>query len=208
MTIVAQAVKKVIKPDASIESNIEDIFAVFVNRFLSTKTIRVTRASQVFCMTFYELQRLVDDRWLLEAVFPERAEAIEETRRRIAQARQMLALRVLKVEEQGNGFAEWLIYQQSTADLAEIAAARRRHRRIVRRLRVLPRSVIATARGLAEASTGRPPLWLVAGLVAASAALILFAQRPPQSRSEWVFDRPEAQMPHTVRNPLTGAVSH
>ncbi len=164
-------------------------------------------ASQVFCMTFYELQRLVDDRWLLEAVFPERAEAIDETRRRIAQARHILALRVLRVEEQGNVFAESLIYQQSTAEATEVAVARKRHRRIVRRLRVLPRSVMATARGLAEASTGRPPLWLVAGLVAASAALILFAQRPPHSRSEWVFDRPEAQMPHAVRNPLTGAVS-
>ena len=159
-------------------------------------------------MTFYELQRLVDDRWLLEAVFPERAEAIEETRRRVAQARQMLALRVLRVEEQGNVFAESLIYQQSTVEAAEMAAARRRHRRFARRLRTLPRVMVARARHLAEASTGRPPLWLMAGLVAASAALILFAQRPPHSQSEWVFDRPEAQLPHSVRNPLTGAVSH
>ena len=199
-----------IKPGASIDSNIGDIFAVFVNRFLSTGDVSVSGASQVFCMTFYELQRLVDDRWLLESVFPERAEAIDETRRRIAHSRQMLALRVLRVEEQGNVFAESLVYQQSTAEAAELAAARKRHRRIVRRLRVLPRAVMARARGLAETSTGRPPLWLVAGLVAISAALILFAQRPPHShsQSDWVFDRPEAQMPHSVRNPLTGAESH
>jgi hypothetical protein len=38
--------------------------------------------------------------------------------------------------------------------------------------------------------------------------MILFAQRPPTPQSEWVFDRPEAQLPHSVRNPLTGAVSH
>jgi hypothetical protein len=159
-------------------------------------------------MIFFELQRFVDDRWLLEAVFPERAEAIDETRRRIAHARHMLALRVLRVEEQGNVFAESLIYQQSTVEAAEMAAARRRHRRIVRRLRTLPRVVVARARDLAAASSGRPPLWLLAGLVAASAALILFGQRPPHSQSEWVFDRPEAQLPHSVRNPLTGAVSH
>jgi hypothetical protein len=206
--MVAQAVKKVIKPGALIDSNIGDIFAVFVNGFLSTSGVRVTRASQVFCMTFYELQRLVDDRWLLESVFPEQAEAIDEARRRIANTRQMLALRVLRVEEQRNVFAESLIYQQSTAEPAEMAAARRRHRRIVRRLRTLPRVVVARARDLADASRPRPPLWLVAGLVAASAALILFGHRPPHTQSEWVFDRPEAQLPHSVRNPLTGAVSH
>ncbi|HEV2551127.1 MAG TPA: hypothetical protein VGU20_27710 [Stellaceae bacterium] len=159
-------------------------------------------------MIFFELQRLVDDRWLLESVFPEKAEAIDEVRRRIAHTRHMLALRVLRVEEQGNVFAESLIYQQSTAEPAEMAAARRRHRRFVRRLRTLPRLVVARARELAETSRPRPPVWLLAGLVAASAALILFAQRPPHSQSDWVFDRPEAQMPHSVRNPLTGAVSH
>ena len=159
-------------------------------------------------MTFYELQRLVDDRWLLEAVFPEQAEAVDEVRMRIARARHMLALRVLRVEEQGNIFAESLIYQQSTAEAAEMAAARSRHRRIVRRLRRLPRVVAAKARDLAKDSRPRPPLWLVAGLVAASAALILFGHRPPHTQSEWVFDRPEAQLPHTVRNPLTGSVSH
>jgi hypothetical protein len=206
--MVAQAVKKVIKPGASIDSNIGDIFAVFVNRFLSTDSVRVDRASQVYCMTFYELQRLVDDRWLLEAVFPEQAEAVDEVRRRIARARHMLALRVLRVEEQGSIFAESLIYQQSTAEAAETAAARSRHRRIVRRLRTLPRAVVARARDLAEASRPRPPLWLFAGLVVASAALILFGHRPPHTQSEWVFDRPEAQLPHSVRNPLTGAVSH
>ena len=159
----------------------------------------------MFCMIFYELQRLVDDRWLLETVFPEKAEAIEEARGQIARARHMLALRVLRVEEQGNVFAETLIYQQSTA---EIAAIRKRRRRIARRLRTLPRVVAARARDFAEVAGPRPPLWLVAGLVALSAALILFAHRPPQTQSEWVFDRPEAQMPHSVRNPLTGAVSH
>ena len=196
-----------IKPGASIDSNIGDIFAMFVNRFLSTNRVSSSGASQVFCMTFYELQRLVDDRWLLEAVFPERAEAIEETRRRIANTRHVLALRVLRVEEQGNVFAESLIYQQSTAEAAEMAAARRR-RRLVRRLRTLPRLVVATARDLAEVSRPRPPLWLLAGLVAASAAFILFAHRPSQTQGDWVFDRPEAQLPHSVRNPLTGAVSH
>jgi hypothetical protein len=159
-------------------------------------------------MIFYELQRLVDDRWLLELVFSEKAEAIDETRRRIANTRHMVALRVLRVEEQNNVFAESLIYQQSTAETAEMAAARRRRRRLVRRLRTLPRLVVATARDLAEVSRPRPPLWLLAGLVAVSAALILFGHRPPQTQSDWVFDRPEAQLPHSVRNPLTGAVSH
>ena len=158
-------------------------------------------------MIFFELQRLIDDRWLLEAVFPEKAEAIDEVRRRIGHARSMLALRVLRVEEQSNVFAESLIYQLSTAEAAEMAAARKRRRRLVRRLRTLPRVVVARARDLAEASRPRPPLWLVAGLVAV-AALILFTHRPPQTQREWVFDRPEAQMPHSVRNPLTGAVSH
>jgi hypothetical protein len=159
-------------------------------------------------MVFFELQRHVDDRWLLEAVFPEKAEAIDELRRRMAHTRHMLAMRVLRVEEQGNVFAESLIYQQSTAEGAEMAAARRRRRRIARRLRRLPRLVVARARELAEASRPRPPIWLLAGLVAVSAALILFGHRLPQTKSEWVFDRPEAQLPHSVRNPLTGAVSH
>jgi hypothetical protein len=158
-------------------------------------------------MAFYELQRLVDDRWLLETVFPDKAEAIEEARGLIARTRHVLAVRVLKVEEQRDGFAEWLVYHQSTAEGAEMRAARRRRRRIARRLRTLPRAVVARARDLAEASNGRPPLWLVAGLVAFGAAMILFAHRPP-NQSEWVFDRPEAQLPHSVRNPLTGAVSH
>jgi hypothetical protein len=159
-------------------------------------------------MAFYELQRLVDDRWLLETVFPDKAEAIEEARGLVARTRHVLAVRVLRVEEQGDGFAEWLIYHQSTAEGAEMAAARRRRRRIARRLRTLPRTVVARARGLAKASGDRPPLWLVAGLIAVSAAMILFAHRPPNTQAEWVFDRPEAQLPHSVRNPLTGAVSH
>ena len=159
-------------------------------------------------MAFYELQRLVDDRWLLETVFPDKAEAIEEARGLIARTRHVLAVRVLKVEEQRDGFAEWLVYHQSTAEGAEMRAARRRRRRIARRLRTLPRAVVARARDLAEASNGRPPLWLVAGLVALGAGVILFAHRPPHTPNEWVFDRPEAQLPHSVRNPLTGAVSH
>jgi hypothetical protein len=157
-------------------------------------------------MAHYEVHRLVDDRWLLDAVFVEKLSAIEEAKSAMARARALVAVRVLRVEEQAGGFVEWVVYYNSTADEIETVATRRRRRRLSQRLRSVPRSVIARARRLAEPS-GRPPAWLVLGLLVLATTLILSTHRPPSPRKTWIFDRPEAQLPHTVRNPLTGESS-
>ena len=164
--------------------------------------------TRLFAMAHYEVHRLIDNRWLLDAVFDDRAKAIEDAKNIIARARTLLAVRVLRVEEHSSGFSEWVIYNETTAEEVEATAARRRRRHVSERLRSFPGSVAAAARSLSSTPAARPSPWLLLVVLALAGMLLVFSHHPEPGAGTWVFDRPEAKLPHEVRNPLTGAVSH
>ncbi len=158
-------------------------------------------------MMHYEVHRLIDNRWLLDAVFDDRAKAIEDAKNVVAQARAPLSVRVLRVEEQNSGFAEWVVFNETTAEDIEDTAVRRRRRRVAERLRSFPGSVAAAARSLSSTPEARPSPWVLVGVLALAAALLVFGHRSEPGNGTWVFDRPEAKLPHEVRNPWSGSVS-
>lgn len=159
-------------------------------------------------MTHYEVHRLIDNRWLLDAVFDDRAKAIEDAKNVIARARTLVSVRVLRVEEESAGFSEWVVYNETTAEGVEATATRRRRRHVSERLRSFPGSVAAAARSLSSTSAARPSPWVFVAVLALAGVLFFVSHRSEPAGSNWVFDRPEAKLPHEVRNPLTGAVSH
>lgn len=158
-------------------------------------------------MAHFEVHRLVDERWLLDAVFDDQAQAIEDARSLMARARSLAAVRVLKVEEQQSGFVEWIVYNRDSAN------ERVRSQRLAPSLMPLRRRVPAfggqvggfARRPARRASFSSPALALTV-LFALGGLLVLLAQRL-EPRGVWVFDRPEAQAPHALRNPWTGEVS-
>lgn len=151
-------------------------------------------------MTHFEVHRLTDDRWLLDAVYDDRVAAIAEARSLMARARTLAAVRVLKVEEHDAGFVEWTVYARDPAHaplytqrlVPPLAPFARRPRRFPR----------ARRRFLRPASPTVP----LTVLLALGAMLVLIFQWL-EPRDTWLFDRPEARQPHTLINPWTGEAS-
>lgn len=183
-----------------------------VNHAFSAAALRLAGSRDGTPMTHFEVHRFADDRWVLDAVFDDRAAALDDARIMLARARSHLAVRVLKVEERRSGFVEWVIYDRETGHADDRHAWRRAAAlRAARRLSALPRSIIFRARDFAggRGTSGHPFPALLTALLVLAGILIMFAHLPRQPHdSTWVFDRPEAQLPHAVRNPLTGEYSH
>jgi hypothetical protein len=155
-------------------------------------------------MTHFEVHRLTDDRWLLDAVYDDRAAAMADARSLMARARTLAAVRVLKVEEHDAGFVEWTVYtrdpaqpplyaqrvEQPVLSLGRRAGRFRRARGLVRR------------RAWRSASAALPLALLFA---LAGVLIVVFQWLEP--RELWLFDRPEARQPHALTNPWTGETS-
>src|ERR1700730_13163184 len=61
-------------------------------------------------MTHFEVHKFTDDRWLLDAVYDDQGTAVDDARSLMARSRALAAVRVLKVEEQDEGFVEFIVY--------------------------------------------------------------------------------------------------
>lgn len=149
-------------------------------------------------MAHYEVQRFSENRWLLDAVFHDRAAALESARLQVSRWRADPPLRVLKVEEHRTGFVETVIYN----------TARRRCR--VRRRRaeplVMPAATVQRS-GRAASVAARRPAVLMLALLVLCGILILDGRQWWRPHEGWALDRPEAQLPNPIRNPWSGQVS-
>jgi hypothetical protein len=156
-------------------------------------------------MTHYEVHRLDDDRWQLDAVFDDRMTAIEDARNHMTRPRAFSAVRVLKVEEHEKTFVEWIVYDR------EAHAPRTLSRRFIPLPRVSEPRLMRRrlSGGLASAYAGREPssVWALVTLFALSALLVALAQWL-EPKDVWLFDREEARAPHVLRNPWTGDTSN
>lgn len=155
-------------------------------------------------MTHYEVHRLDDDRWQLDAIFDDRMTAIEEARSQMMRARAITAVRVLKVEEHEKTFVEWIVYDR------EAKAPRTLSRRLAplprdREPRFVRRRVGAGAASL-YAARERSSVWALVMLFALGTLLVVLAQWL-EPKEPWLFDREEARAPHLLRNPWTGEAS-
>lgn len=153
-------------------------------------------------MTHYEVHRLDDDRWQLDAIFDDRMTAIDEARTQMTRARAVAAVRVLKVEEHEKTFVEWIVYDR------EANAPRTLSRRFApppREPRFVRRRVSA---GTSPLYAAREPssVWALVTLFALGALLVVLAQWL-EPKDVWLFDRDEARAPHALRNPWTGEAS-
>jgi hypothetical protein len=155
-------------------------------------------------MTHYELHRLDDDRWQLDAIFDDRMTAIEEGRSQMTRARTVAAVRVLKVEEHEKTFVEWIVYDREansprTPSRRFAPLPRDREPRFVRR---------RVSAGMSPLYAAREPssIWALVTLFALGALLVVLAQWL-EPKEVWLFDREQAHAPHTLRNPWTGEAS-
>lgn len=164
-------------------------------------------------MAHYEVQKQAEDRWLIDAVFRDRATAIEDARLLVARSRWHPAVRVLKVEEHKSGFIERIIYNKP-ARIPRRRTSTTRRRAL--RMWALPQPAEpimenrrdTPARPSARPAPRRAPVSLLLAAALAGAVLILQSGLLNRARDPWLFDRPEAQQPNPVRNPWSGQVSH
>ena len=153
-------------------------------------------------MTHYEVHRLEDDRWLLDAVFDDQRTAIDDARSQMSGPRALAAVRVLRVEERAQDFVEWIVYDRDGA-AAPLTT---------RRFAPLPRGRELMRRHLHSVSAptfvAREPsaLWALLTLFFLSGLLVVLAQWL-EPKDVWIFDREEARTAHTVHNPWTGEAS-
>ena len=76
-------------------------------------------------MLSFEVRRYTGSRWLLDAVFDDKALAVAEAKALMARNRALSAVRVMAVAEDEDGFREWTIYKQSVIEEDEEQAIRR-----------------------------------------------------------------------------------
>src|SRR5579885_2927444 len=179
-------------------------------------------------MITFEVHRLVGERWVLDAVYDDQATATAEAKNLLASARKPMAVRVLACKEETSGpeevyFIECAVHREKIAEQIEVnyaverpasaekpAAIKPRPRdprppepareppprrpTLTVTLPVMPRPVPVV----------RPRVGILVLVLMLGAFLGILAHRASLSRSGWIFDSPEAQQPHAVRNPLTG----
>jgi|SRR6185437_3761700 len=76
-------------------------------------------------MLSFEVRRYTGNRWLLDAVFDDKALAVAEAKALMARNRALAAVRVMAVTEDEDGFREWTIYKQSVINEDEEQALQR-----------------------------------------------------------------------------------
>jgi hypothetical protein len=155
-------------------------------------------------MTHFEVHKFTDDRWLLDAVYDDQGTAVSDARNLMARARALAAVRVLKVEEQDEGFVEWIVYTRDPTQ-APIYGPR-----FAPRAMPLGRRSgrFRGARGLVHGRAWRsssPALALALAVALGGLLVVVFQKLEP--RDPWIFNRPEAQQPRTIANPWTGETS-
>jgi hypothetical protein len=119
-------------------------------------------------MLSFEVRRYTGSRWLLDAVFDDKALAVAEAKALMARNRALSAVRVMAVAEDEDGFREWTIYKQSVINEDEEQA--------IQRMMEAPVDAPALASGTASAAgpRGAAP-WLYYAEMAARIILLVGA---------------------------------
>ncbi len=176
-------------------------------------------------MRSFEVLQRTGDRWLLAGVFDDAAAAVADAKSLVKRSHVQIEVRVIAVENRASGFIEWTVHQESTFTEGVVVDEPERQQ-------VAPAAVprepaaaepethspsttrrVQAPRGLRRRVTKRPPQRPLLPARYAAALLVIaivggvvaVAMRQPPSA--WVFDTPEAQKPHALRNSWTGEIS-
>jgi hypothetical protein len=147
-------------------------------------------------MVRYEVLTCKRGRWTADVILDTRNAAVEHAQTVAHRDYLIAAVRVNALEDNAEGFREKTIY----------------HRKVSR----VPVADMPSANGMLSQTTskrktgrqspsGRRARILVLLLVIACSAVIGYGLRRPQQ--PWVFDTPDAQKPHLLRDPFTGQFS-
>ena len=146
-------------------------------------------------MVRYEVLTCRKGRWIADGILDTRNAAIDHAQAVADRDYLIAAVRVNALEDNAEGFREKTIYNRkvSRAPTDRPLAAGTRSQTTNKR------------RAKPQSPSGRCALILVLLLVIASSAVVGYGLLRPQQ--PWVFDTPDAQKPHLLRNPFTGEFS-
>jgi len=149
--------------------------------------------------TTFELHKQTRGRWQLDAIFDDKALALEEAKAFLARAREQVAVRVMAVEPRDNEFLEIIVFRGANNDRSKSAADK--ERKITTNTEVVRHGVRRGEGGFSLAGLWRSPyLKMAAALLALSLIFAFLNYRNTQSNPD-PFDQPDAQKSHTVRTP-------
>jgi hypothetical protein len=67
-------------------------------------------------MPTYEIRKYTAGRWMLDSIFDDKDDAVDEAKSLMERTRSLTAIRVVAVANDETGFKEWTVYKQSIVD--------------------------------------------------------------------------------------------
>jgi hypothetical protein len=67
-------------------------------------------------MPTYEIRKYAGGRWMLDSIFDDKDDAVDEAKSLMERTRALTAIRVVAVTNDETGFKEWTVYKQSIVD--------------------------------------------------------------------------------------------
>jgi hypothetical protein len=67
-------------------------------------------------MPTYEIRKYTGGRWMLDSIFDDKDDAVDEAKSLMERSRALTAIRVVAVANDETGFKEWTVYKQSIVD--------------------------------------------------------------------------------------------
>jgi ferric-dicitrate binding protein FerR (iron transport regulator) len=67
-------------------------------------------------MPTYEIRKYTGGRWMLDSIFDDKDDAVDEAKSLMERSRSLTAIRVVAVANDETGFKEWTVYKQSIVD--------------------------------------------------------------------------------------------
>ena len=67
-------------------------------------------------MPTFEIRKYTGGRWMLDSIFDDKDDAVDEAKSLMERSRALTAIRVVAVANDETGFKEWTVYKQSIVD--------------------------------------------------------------------------------------------
>lgn len=149
--------------------------------------------------TTFELHKQTRGRWQLDAIFDDKALALEEAKAFLARAREQVAVRVMAVEPRDTEFLEIIVFRGANNDRSKGAAGK--ERKITTNTETVRHGVRRGDGGFSLAALWRSPYLKMAGVLLALALVFAFLNYRNTQLSPNALELPDAYKSHTVRTP-------
>jgi hypothetical protein len=119
-------------------------------------------------MPTYEIRKYTGGRWMLDSIFDDKDDAVDEAKSLMERSRSLTAIRVVAVANDETGFKEWTVYKQSIVDGENEQATQRASqvRREVEAARAQRKLEAAPKQKAAPKKRQRSPWFYYAGMAA------------------------------------------